>query len=53
MYSVGIELMQGLSASMGVILTVPLTSLIGACLLGRKMNHELCGTDEEKSHVSP
>lgn len=36
MYSVGIELMQGLSASMGVILTVPFTSLIGACLLGKK-----------------
>lgn len=34
MYSIGIELMQGLSASMGVILTVPVTSLIGAWLLG-------------------
>lgn len=36
MYSVGIELMQGLSASMGVILTVPFTSLIGAWLLGKR-----------------
>lgn len=36
MYSVGIELMQGLSASMGVVLTVPFTSLIGALLLGKK-----------------
>lgn len=36
MYSVGIELMQGLSASMGVILTVPCTSLVAACLLGKK-----------------
>lgn len=36
MYSVGIELMQGLSASMGVILTVPFTSMIGAWLLGKK-----------------
>lgn len=36
MYSVGIELMQGLSASMGVVLTVPFTSLIGAWLLGKK-----------------
>lgn len=36
MYSIGIELMQGLSASMGVILTVPVTSLIGAWLLGAK-----------------
>lgn len=36
MYSVGIELMQGLSASMGVILTVPCTSLVAAWLLGKK-----------------
>lgn len=36
MYSVGIELMQGLSASMGVILTVPFTSLIAAWFLGRR-----------------
>ncbi|MDO5411554.1 MAG: YibE/F family protein [Lachnospiraceae bacterium] len=36
MYSVGIELMQGLSSSMGVILAVPCTSLIGALLLGNK-----------------
>lgn len=40
MYSVGIELMQGLSASMGVILTVPLTSLIGAWLMGKGTNFE-------------
>ena len=33
MYSIGIEIMQGLSASMGVILTVPFTSLIAAWLL--------------------
>ena len=33
MYSIGIEVMQGLSASMGVILTVPVTSLAGAWLL--------------------
>lgn len=36
MYSVGVELMQGLSASMGVILTVPFTSLIAAWFLGRR-----------------
>ena len=35
-YSIGIELMQGLSASMGVVLTVPFTSLIGAWLLGKR-----------------
>ena len=33
MYSIGIEVMQGVSASMGVILTVPVTSLAGAWLL--------------------
>lgn len=33
MYSIGIELMQGLSASMGVIITVPFTSLAAAWLL--------------------
>ena len=36
MYSVGIEIMQGLSSSLGVILAVPFTSLIAACLLGKK-----------------
>lgn len=36
MYSVGIELMQGLSSSMGVILTVPFTSLVAAWLFGKK-----------------
>lgn len=36
MYSVGIELMQGLSSSMGVILTVPFTSLIAAIFLAEK-----------------
>ncbi|MDD7209999.1 MAG: YibE/F family protein [Lachnospiraceae bacterium] len=35
MYSVGIELMQGLSASLGVILAVPFTSAVGAWILGR------------------
>ncbi len=36
MYSVGIELMQGISASLGVILTVPITSAIAAYLLGTR-----------------
>ena len=40
MYSVGIELMQGLSASMGVVLTVPVTSFIGALLLGKKQSQD-------------
>ncbi len=37
MYDIGIEIMQGISASMGVILAVPFTSLVGACLLGKKI----------------
>ena len=36
MYSIGIELMQGISASMGVILTVPFTSLAGAFFISGK-----------------
>ncbi|MGN1132737.1 MAG: YibE/F family protein [Ruminococcus sp.] len=36
MYSVGIEIMQGLSASLGVILAVPFTSLVTAILISRK-----------------
>lgn len=35
-YSIGIELMQGISASMGVVLTVPLTSFLGAWLITKK-----------------
>lgn len=36
MYSVGIEIMQGLSASIGVIMAVPFTSAIGGWMIGRK-----------------
>lgn len=36
MYSVGIEVMQGLSASMGVVLTVPVTSFVAAWMLAKK-----------------
>lgn len=36
MYSVGIEIMQGLSASLGVILAVPFTSLITSILISGK-----------------
>lgn len=36
MYSVGIEIMQGLSASLGVILAVPFTSLITSIFISRK-----------------
>ena len=36
MYSVGIEIMQGLSASLGVILAVPFTSLITSIIISGK-----------------
>lgn len=36
MYSVGIELIQGISASLGVILTVPFTSVISVWILVKK-----------------
>lgn len=36
MYSVGIEIMQGLSSSLGVVLTIPATALIAAVYFGRK-----------------
>lgn len=35
-YSIGIEIMQGISGSMGVILTVPCVSLVSAVLQGKK-----------------
>lgn len=35
-YAIGIEIMQGLSGSMGVVLTVPFVSLVGAMLSRRK-----------------
>ncbi|SHH34357.1 YibE/F-like protein [Clostridium collagenovorans DSM 3089] len=36
MYSVGIEIMQGISGSIGIILTVPLVSIVTSVLLSRK-----------------
>lgn len=36
MYSVGIELIQGIASSIGVILTVPITSLVAAWGYGKK-----------------
>ena len=36
MYSIGIEIMQGISGSIAVILTVPLVSLITSELLTNK-----------------
>ena len=43
-YTIGIEIMQGLSGSLGVVLTVPVTAAVAALLTGRiKSNH----TDEK------
>lgn len=36
MYSMAIEVMRGISGTMGIILTVPITSLIMSFLLTRK-----------------
>ena len=36
MYSVGIEIMKGIAGTMGIILTVPFTSLIATAILCRK-----------------
>lgn len=38
MYSVGVELIQGIASSMGVILTVPISSLIAAWGYGKSTN---------------
>ena len=35
-YSIGIEIIQGISGSLGVILTVPFVSIISAFLMTRK-----------------
>ena len=37
MYDIAIEIIQGVSASMGVVLTVPFVSLISAWMIGRKV----------------
>lgn len=35
-YNIGIEIMQGLSGSMGIVLTVPITAFVSALLLTKK-----------------
>lgn len=40
MYSMAIEIMRGISGTMGIILTVPITSLIMSFLLTRKTRSE-------------
>lgn len=41
MYSIGIEIMQGLSGSIAVILTVPLVSIIASTMLTKNTKHNL------------
>ena len=41
MYSIGIEIMQGLSGSIAVILTVPLVSIIASTMLTNNTKHKL------------
>lgn len=41
-YSIGIEIMQGLSGSIGIILTVPLVSLVASILIHRKKTQQNC-----------
>lgn len=36
LYSIGIEIMRGIAGTMGIILTVPFTSLIASMLFSRK-----------------
>ena len=46
MYEVGIEIMQGVSGSIAIILSVPLVSIVSACLLTferkKSVNSEIC-----------
>lgn len=42
LYSIGIEIIQGISSTMGVILTVPLVSLISAWMIGRQQKNCHC-----------
>lgn len=41
MYSIGIEIIQGISSTMGVILTVPMVSAMSAWYLGKKQEEPL------------
>ena len=39
-YNIGIEVMQGLAGSMGVVLTVPITALVSVELIYRKSSQQ-------------
>lgn len=49
MYSIGVELIQGIASSMGVILTVPIASLVAAWGYGRKGKKESGGKEFKSS----
>jgi uncharacterized membrane protein len=36
MFDIGIEIIQGVASSMGVILTVPICSFLSACIQGKQ-----------------
>lgn len=56
MYSIGIEIMQGISGSIGVVLTVPLVSFITTKLLTSKLirerSHNILSQVNEESRAS-
>lgn len=41
MYDIGIEILQGVTGSLGVILTVPMVSLIAACLIPKEKQESI------------
>ena len=45
MYSIGIEILQGISGTMGVILTVPIVSFLAPLLLTRKKGQNILAAD--------
>lgn len=51
-YQIGIEIMQGLSGSMGVVLTVPITAGAGALLLVKKGRAEQQMEQNEKDSIN-
>ena len=40
MYSIGIEIMKGIAGTMGIVLTVPFTSLITSVMLKKSKNQK-------------
>ena len=46
MYSIGIEVIKGISGTLGIILTVPLVSVISAWMYGKKNPHESKSNEE-------